>query len=92
MSVNVVDVKESDIEGIVATVIASLGFESVYFDAIVTRDYRGVGGGDEDDWEKEGNELHRGSTEVTKGQEGELALKKRSRWGRVIYTRRGEIK
>ena len=70
MSVNVIDVEESDIEGLVASVviIATLGLETVYFCAVFTNDYSGVGGGQENDWKKEGGELH---GEPTKAAEEE---------------------
>ena len=52
MSVNVIDVEESDVEGffaptsaiIVVAVTASLGLESVDLGAVVADDYGGVGG------------------------------------------------
>ena len=57
VSVNVVDVEEGDIEGLVITVTAPLGLESVKLDAVVSSDHGGVGGGYE---EKERSELHGG--------------------------------
>ena len=47
MSVNVVDVEDGDIEGLVVSVSVStptLRFESADFDAVVANDYDGVGG------------------------------------------------
>ena len=49
MSVNVVDVEESDIEGLVVVVAvaitATFGLEDVDLDIVVANDYGGEGGG-----------------------------------------------
>jgi len=65
MSVNVVDVEQSNVECLVISVYAivvtaTLRLESVDLDAIVTNDYGGVGRGQENGWEKDGSEPHDG--------------------------------
>ena len=67
MSVNVVDVEESNIKSLVVSVsilTATLRFKNVGLDTVVTNDYSGVGGDQESDWEKEGSDPHGGPTEV----------------------------
>ena len=67
MSVNIVDVEESNIKGLVVSAsipTATFRFKSVDLDTVVANDHGGIGGDQENDWEKEGSEPHGGPTEV----------------------------
>ena len=80
MSVNVVDVEESNIKSLVVSVsilTATLRFKNVGLDTVVANDYSGVGEDQENDWEKEGSDPHGGPTRVEgRGRAGAKEEKK----------------
>ena len=93
MSVDVVDVEESDIECLVVAIpaivviMAAPSLEDVDSYTVVANNYGGIGGGQENDWEKEGSELHGGPTDRRKGSREELAPGMATRMV-MIYIRR----
>jgi len=98
MSVNVVDVKESNVEGFVAPmsvsilvvifVVVTATLESVDLDAVIANDHGGVSGGQENDWKEWGGELHRGEQERSK-EELMPQREKKSNLGDVYLRMRG---
>jgi hypothetical protein len=93
MGVNVVDVEESDIEGVVfaismsAGMTTAVGLGSVNFDAVANDD-GGVGGNQENHWKEEWGEFHGGPTDTSEGREAKESWRRRRErrrpWGYVL--------